>query len=160
VAEHVARSKLGASDFEQLISTVKNGEIASRIVGGLVEGWPKTHSLKVSEKAKTALLQSWLNSDLPIETKSQVLQLASVVKIEGLEAGVASIQKELALVFSDVNKDDDSRIAAAVQSVVLQPESTQIVEEILNQISTQSSTELATGILRSLEGSRVKGLAD
>jgi putative heme-binding domain-containing protein len=160
VSEHVARSKLGASDFEQLISTVKNGEIASRIVGGLVEGWPKTHSLKVSEKAKTALLQSWLNSDLPIETKSQVLQLASVVKIEGLEAGIASIQKELTLVFSDAAKDDNSRIAAAVQSVVLQPESTQIVEEILNQISTQSSTELATGILRSLEGSRVKGLAD
>ncbi|MFY7877058.1 MAG: hypothetical protein ACOVQM_16510, partial [Pirellula sp.] len=122
----------------------------------MVEGWPKTHSLKVSEKAKTALLQSWLNSDLPIETKSQVLQLASVVKIEGLEAGIASIQKELTLVFSDVAKDDNSRIAAAVQSVVLQPESTQIVEEILNQISTQSSTELATGILRSLEGSRVK----
>lgn len=160
VAEHVARGKLGASDFEQLISTVKNGEIASRIVSGLVEGWPKTHSLKVSEEAKTALLQSWLNSDLPIETKSQVLQLASVVKIEGLEAGIASIQKELALVFSDVDKDDASRIAAAVQSVVLQPESTQIVEQILNQISSQSSTELATGILRSLEGSRVKELAD
>jgi len=160
VAEHVARGKLDASSFEQLIANPNNAEIAAKVVGGLVVGWPKAHSLKVSEKSKTALIQSWLNSNLPIETKSQVLQLETIVKIGGLDAGLDGIQKELAQVFADTKNDDNNRIAAAIQSVVLQPESAKVVEEVLNQISTQSSVALAAGMLQSLGGSRVKGLAE
>ena len=159
VAQHAARSKLDAAGIEQFIVTPGNPSVASAVISGLVAGWPKDYDLSISKTAGDRLLSSWLNGPLPIESKSQVLQLASVVGVKDLGQGIGKIQQELVAVFADVKKDTDSRIAAAKQSIVLQPESIAIVTDILAQITPQSAPEFSSGIVQALSASRAKGIA-
>jgi uncharacterized protein len=158
VAEHAARKKMDAKSLEQMLQSPDNEAIASAMTEGFVAGWPKSHTLTISSQGKANIVNGWLGSSLPIESKSQILQLASLVGIDGLGEGIQKVQSELSTVMMDASRPDANRIAAAVQSVVLQPDNQGTVEEVLKQISTQSSAELSTGLLQSLSGARLKGL--
>ena len=160
VAQHASRSKLNASEFEQIVVAPNNSVVASTLINGLVAGWPKDYELTISKAGQDRFIDAWLKNDLPVEAKSQVLQLATTVGIKDLGPGIAKIQLELAKAIADTSKDDDSRIAAAKQSIVLQPENRDIVSSVLAQLSAQSSPEFASGMLQSLSGSRLKGIAE
>ena len=159
VAQHAARSKLDATVIEQFIVSPGNPNVASAFISGLVAGWPKDYELSISQSAGDRLLSTWLNGELPIESKSQVLQLASVVGVKDLGQGLGKIQQELVAVFGDPKKDTESRIAAAKQSIVLQPESNAIVLDVLAQINAQSAPDFASGMVQALSASRAKGIA-
>ena len=159
VAQHAARSKMDAAGIEKFIVTPSNPGVASVFISGLVAGWPKDYELAISKAAGDRLLATWLKGSLPIESKSQVLQLANVIGVKELGQGLGKIQEELVAVFADSKKDTDSRVAAAKQSVVLQPQSTSIVSDIIAQITPQSTPELASGMVQALSASRAKGLA-
>ncbi len=159
VAQHAARSKMHAAEIERLIVTPGNPSVAASVIRGLVMGWPKEYELSVSKSAGDQLLSTWLNGNLPIESKSQVLQLASSIGVKDLGQGLGRIQQELVSVFSDVKRDADSRIAAAKQMIVLQPESNSIVSDVLAQVTPQSAPELSSGLVQALSVSRAKGIA-
>ena len=159
VAQHAARSKMDAAGIEKFIVTPSNPGVASVFISGLVAGWPKDYELAISKAAGDRLLATWLKGSLPIESKSQVLQLANAIGVKDLGQGLGKIQEELVAVFADPKKDTDSRVAAAKQSVVLQPQSTSIVSDIIAQITPQSTPELASGMVQALSASRAKGLA-
>ena len=159
VAQHAARSKMDAAGIEKLIVTPGNPAVASVYISGLVAGWPKDYELAVSKAAGDRLLATWLNGSLPIESKSQVLQLASAIGVKDLGQGLEKIQQELVAVFADSKKDTDSRVAAAKQSIVLQPQSTAIVSDIIAQVTPQSAPELSSGMILALSASRAKGIA-
>ena len=160
VAEHAARSKLDAAGIEQFILAPGNPNVASAVIKGLVAGWPKDYELSISKQTGDRLLSEWLNGSLPIESKSQVLQLATVIGVKDLGQGLGKIQQELVAVFGDPKKDTESRIAAAKQSIVLQPESSAIVSDVLAQVTPQSVPEFASGMVQALGASKAKGLAD
>ncbi|HUP77785.1 MAG TPA: c-type cytochrome, partial [Pirellula sp.] len=159
VAEHAARSRLDAAGVEQFILAPGNPNVASVIIKGLVAGWPKDYELSISKQAGDRLLSTWLNGSFPIESKSQVLQLATVFGVKDLGQGLGKIQQELVAVFGDPNKDTESRIAAAKQSIVLQPESNAIVSDVIAQVTPQSVPEFASGMVQVLGASKAKGLA-
>ena len=160
VAQHAARSKLDASGFEQILVAPNNPAVGTTLINGLVAGWPKDYELNISKAGQDRFINAWLKNELPIEVKSQVLQLATTVGIKDLGPGIAKIQSELSKVFADASKDESSRIAAAKQSVVLQPENREIAAAVLAQISAQSSPEFSAGMLQSLTSSRLKGLGE
>ena len=159
VAQHAARSKMDATGIEKFIVTPGNPNVASVFISGLVAGWPKDYELSVSKTAGDRLLSTWLNGSLPIESKSQVLQLASAIGVKDLGQGLDKIQQELVAVFADPKKDTVSRVSAAKQTLVLQPESGSIVSEIIAQVTPQSAPELASGMVQALSASRAKGIA-
>jgi putative heme-binding domain-containing protein len=159
VSQHAARSKLDVDSFEKLIATPNSPAVAASFLNGLVVGWPKDYTISVSDKCRDRLLEQWLNGTLPIESKSQVLQLAATVGIKDLGPGLTKIQKELSDVFANESESDSNRIAAAKQSVVLQPDNGDIVESILEQLTAQSSPEFSNGMLQTLGSSRSKGIA-
>ena len=159
VAQHAARTKLDAKRFEAMIVSPNNPDVAAAVIGGLVAGWPKEYEIAISKISGDRLLDLWLNGSLPIESKSQVLQLASFVGIKDLGPGLDKIQGQLASVFSDSAKDDASRISAGKQAIVLQPESQTLVAKLLAQVTAQSSPEFVSGMLQSLYPSRIQGMA-
>ncbi len=159
VAQHASRSKMDATGIEKFIVTPGNPGVASVYISGLVAGWPKDYELSISKIAGDRLLAIWLNGSLPIESKSQVLQLASAIGVKDLGQGLGKIQQELVSVFGDSKKDTDSRVAAAKQSIVLQPESSAIVSDIIALVTPQSAPELASGMVQALSASRAKGIA-
>ena len=159
VAQHAARSKMDAAGIEKLIVTPGNPSLTSVFISGLVAGWPKDYEVSVSKAAGDRLLATWLNGSLPIESKSQVLQLANAIGVKDLGEGLAKIQQELVSVFGDAKKDTDSRIAAAKQCLVLQPENIAIVTDVIAQVTPQAAPELAKGLVEALGVSRAKGMA-
>ncbi len=159
IAQHAARSKMDATGIEKFIVAPGNPSVAASVIRGLVAGWPRDYELSVSKSVGDQLLSVWLNGNLPIESKSQVLQLATSIGVKDLGQGLGKIQQELVSVFGDVKKDTDSRIAAAKQLIVLQPESSSIVSDILAQVTPQSAPELSTGLVQVLSASRAKGIA-
>jgi putative membrane-bound dehydrogenase-like protein len=160
VAQHAARSKLDSSGFQRLVVAPKTPSVASVIFSGLAKGWPKDYGLSISSEAQEKVVRLWLNSDLPVEAKSQVLQLASIVGIKDLGPEMAKMQKELMAAISDSTREPANRVGAASQAIILQPENRELVSLVLGQISAQSSPEFSSGMLQALSGSRLPGIAD
>ncbi len=159
VAQHAARSKMDSTGIEKFIVTPGTPSVAATIIRGLVAGWPKDYEISVSKSAGDKLLALWLNGSLPIESKSQVLQLATSFGVKDLGEGLDKIKQELITVFGDAKKDTESRVAAAKQLIVLQPESSNVVSDILAQVTPQSAPELSSGMVQALSSSRAKGMA-
>jgi putative membrane-bound dehydrogenase-like protein len=160
LAQHAARSQMDAAEFEKMLVAPGAPSTAAAIFSGLAKGWPKNNELNISSGAQDKFVRYWLNSEMPVEAKSQMLQLAALVGIKDLGPGIAKIQKDLVATIVDNSKDEASRIGAANQSVVLQPDDRELIVTILGQLSAQSSPELVSGMLQALTSSRLNGLAE
>lgn len=159
VAEHAARSRLSEQQLESITNAPANVELAAAVINGLVEGWPKDYVPTVTEKARTQLLDNWLNGSLPVDTKSQVIQLAQLCKVRDMDQAISQIRSDLLKRFEDESAADTQRVAAAKQVIVLQPESSELVDALLEQISAQTSPEFSSGVLEGLNSSRAENLA-
>ncbi len=159
VAQHAARARLTPRAFEALLVTPTSNEMGAAVIGGLVAGWPKEYGLALSESGRKQLLDHWLNGPLPIEVKGQVVQLAQACKIDDLGQGFTQILAGLKNVYEDVALDDGARVAAAQQAVVLQSKNTQLVSDLLDLITPQSSPDFSNALLSALKNSRSDQLA-
>jgi putative membrane-bound dehydrogenase-like protein len=158
VAEHAARNRMDAHTLESLIVEKANPKITAAVVVGLVKGWSRNHRVALSDEASDKLVRTWLSGDLPLETKSQVVQLASLVGVNKLESAVAAIRRELLARVDDGSIGPKDRIAAATQMVVLEPERIEIVDALMDQLTPQAAPELTRGLVHALGMSRSKSL--
>jgi len=158
VAEHAARNRLSATGMAELIVPKANAELTANVIAGLARGWPKDHRIELSEEASRGLLSHWLSGELPLDIKSQVVQLANSFGLQKLEDAIAEIRLELMQVVANGEKGTDARLAAAKQMVILEPANEEVVEALLEQVVPQSTPELSAGIVRALGASRTQGL--
>ncbi|MFN7840517.1 MAG: PVC-type heme-binding CxxCH protein [Pirellula sp.] len=160
VAEHAARSKMDGQSVALLGENPGNQEVAIAIVQGLSKGWPREHTVQAASDLGQKLTEVWLKGSMPVEAKSQVVVLAGKAGIAGLERALAGIVTEMTTVFSDSNKSVEERIAAAKQSISMQPSDPKLVGLLLEQATAQSSQEWLDGVLAALSNARVEGLAE
>jgi putative heme-binding domain-containing protein len=160
VAEHAARKRLTSEALSQFVVSGGNPQVTASVVSGLVEGWPKDHPVELSEQASRDLVSNWLTGALPLETKSQVIQLASSLGISKLEDAIASVRGELLGRVQNANLTSEARVAAAKQMVVLESNRPEVIDALLDQVTPQSQPELASGIVQSLGGAKVDGLVE
>lgn len=160
VAEHAARSRVDAPMLESLLVSPRNVDASLAIMQGLAKGWPKDHLLDLPTASGQRIANDWLKGALPIEAKSQVLQLANVVGIQGISDGLGDIVSELLAAAADTQKEMKSRASAAKQAILLNPESVDSVKQLLAMLGPQSPPEWSDGVLDSVSGSRINSLGE
>ncbi len=160
VAEHAARSKMKTEIFAAIVDASASPEIGAAIVQGFSRGWPRDYQLTVDDRIAATVASKWLQGDWPIETKSQVVQLASSVGIKNLEKVIASIRSELITMVGNKNAGEGERLAAAKQAMMLEPTNAELLDALLAQITPQSSPTFSSGIVTALSVCRVEDIAD
>jgi putative membrane-bound dehydrogenase-like protein len=158
VAEHVARSRMDAQGLDALVIEKSDPKVTAAVIAGLAKGWSRSHRLDVSDAASDRLVKVWLSGDLPLETKGQVIQLATSLGIKKLDEAVSAIRRELLDRVGDASLEPDRRIAAAKQMVALEPERTEVVDALMDQLTPQAVPDLTRGIVQSLGMSRAPSL--
>ncbi len=158
VAQHAARNKLDPDAIGQLAAAKGNPQVTAAVIAGLVKGWPRNYSVKLSESASRNIVDQWLAGELPLEVKSQVIQLAGSLGIASLDQAIASIRKELMDQLTDATQDTLKRVSAAKQMVSLEPEQVVVVDALLEQATPQSAPELSLGMVAALSGSKIPDL--
>ncbi len=160
VAEHAARSRMGAPSLESLVVEKGNPKVTAAVIAGLAKGWNRNHRISLSDAASDKLVRVWLSGELPLESKGQVIQLANAFGIEKLENAVAAIRNELLQRLGSASLDPDSRIAAAKQMIILEPERIEVVDALMAQMTPQAVPELNRGLIQALGMFKAKGLAE
>lgn len=158
VAEHAARNRMDAPSLESLIVENAHPKATAAVVAGLVKGWNRNHQIDLSDAASDRLVRVWLSGDLPLETKSQVIQLAGSLGIEKLANAVEAIRRELLARLGDSSLEPMPRIAAAKQMIVLEPDRPEVVEALMDQMTPQATPELTRGLVQALGLSRSKSI--
>jgi len=158
VAEHAARNRMDARALESLIVEQANPKVTASIIAGLAKGWNRNHRIALSDEASDKLVRTWLSGNLSLETKSQVVQLATLVGVNKLESAVAAIRRELLARVGNASLGPEDRIAAAKQMIALEPERSEVIDALVDQLTPQAAPELTRGLLQTLGISRSKSL--
>jgi putative membrane-bound dehydrogenase-like protein len=146
VAEHYAR---GAGNpvlgpiLRQLPDAV--AKVREAIVAGFAKGWPKDKAPRLdvdAEKAIAALLPK-----LSTESRGQMLGLASRWGLNGLDAHVAQLAKDLLAAVADPANGDASRIDAARQLVELRKGDAQAARNLIALVSARTPPDVANGLI-------------
>lgn len=163
VAEHAARSRLSAEACYLLGASPNQMEVSTAVINGLAKGWPKDHTplaneVEISRQIGQKIVSVWLQSDVTVDVKSQIIVLANLAGVRGMEEALAKITKELSDVALDENKPVEQRVAAAEQATALGPDDAKLVDMLLSQLTAQSSPDLYDGFLKAFANSRIEGL--
>ncbi len=89
----------------------------------------------MDKSAQDALMNDWFTSDISVDSKSRLLQLAPSLGVANVGEAVAKIAGDLIKRATDEKVEPAQRVAAAKQLVVLQSEDDKIVETLLGSIS-------------------------
>lgn len=158
VAEHASRSRMSPESFAMLGQKPAQIEVASSIVAGIAKGWPRDYDFKAPAGLGEKITAVWLGSDVPVDVKSQVLMVANNAGIKEVSEALSKIVSELADAATDSERPVAARVAAAKQAMVLQSDSPALVDQLIEQLSAQSSPELYDGVLQSVGAARIEGL--
>jgi putative membrane-bound dehydrogenase-like protein len=160
VAEHFARGKPDAANLAAVLQPLPNARptVSEAIVFGLAKGWADGHAVKLPESSGESLAK--LLVALPTGAKGQLLKLAPRWGAGSFEKHTAAIVESLAGVVENDELAAEKRAEAARQWLDFQPQSEAAVGLIVEQITPQSSAELAETLIQSLAASQAANLAE
>jgi putative heme-binding domain-containing protein len=149
-AEHIARGRPGAEELNRLLRAAGrlNSTQAEAVLAGLNAGWPQGHQAALSPEAEQALLS--LLSKLSGAGKGQLIRLGLLLGSRELEQHAAEIVQTLLDTIGDSQAATAARLDAARQLIALRPKDAEAVTQLLDQITPQTSPELAGGLIESL----------
>ena len=147
ITEHIARGRPTVEQMQQLLGGLENAspQLLDVVIRGLADGWPRDHRLKADKKLEDALTA--LLNKVPGSSRGKLLQLASLCGSTALDAYAKEIVESLLKVAGDPNATVEARVAAAKEAVSFQPDDTEILTSVLNQITTTSTPDLAIGLI-------------
>jgi len=157
VAEHIARGKPSNEEVNELVAVmVKNPQVLSATLDGLSQGWPRGYTVAISPAAEELLVKAF--GEAPVSAKGQLAKLAGSWGSTALEKYTAEIVAALLQSVKDGARGDSERIEAAGELVAYQPQSDDVVTELLSVISPQTPPEFAVRIVDALGRSTAPGL--
>jgi len=149
VAEHLARS--GETDVvPSLVAALHAGDpkAAAAVIAGLARGWPAGTPADLDATAERQLIE--LTSKLPAGAQGQLVRLAELWKVAGLEAYAREIATTLLKTASDEKQPEADRLAAARQLISFRRTSDETASDLLDQITPRLPPELAAGLIDTL----------
>ncbi len=158
VAEHMARGKPSATEIEQFIALLRNcrEQQVDAMLAGLSRGWPRNHSVQLSDAAERLLLEQFKVSSTG--AKGQLARLGSLWGSKALEQYAGEIAASLFETASDPKRPDAERISAVQQLISFQSQSDEAVKNVLSLITPKTSAELAAQLIAALSGSQAAAL--
>ncbi len=152
VAQHFAGRREGWSHLPAILAAAAQARpsTAERLIAGLASGWPRTGQQavpQVLDKSVAALLPRLSGTG-----RGQLLKLASLWGVAGLEQELAALARTAAQTLADPQQPDAERLAAARLLIEYRPNDPQTVQQLLAQLTPQTSPELARGLVEALRG--------
>jgi putative membrane-bound dehydrogenase-like protein len=153
VAEHYARG--GPSDtVGALLARLADADplVADACVRGFARGWGSAKSPPLDEQLEQGLDR--LAARLPGARRAVVVKLASAWGSKKFQKYEAEVATTLLTRVKDEKLSAEERSAAARELVEYRPADVKTAETILDQVTPRVPAELATGLIRALQGSR------
>ncbi|MCA9063756.1 MAG: ThuA domain-containing protein, partial [Planctomycetaceae bacterium] len=150
VAEHMGRGRPDANEVTQILKGLESvhPQIAEVVVRGITAGWPKDHSVTAGKDAEASLIR--LIGTIPPAGKGNLLHLAALCRSTALDSYAQEIIDALLAVTGDSDASMNDRSTAAREAVSFQPNSIDVVDEILGHLTAQSQPELARGLIEAV----------
>jgi uncharacterized protein len=146
VAEHSAR---GASPepLGPILAKLATAEpkVRDSIIAGFAKGWPKDKP-PVLDDASTKAIAALLPK-LSAGSRGQMLGLASRWGVEGLDAFVAALAKDLLASASDEKATEAARLDAAQQLIDLRKADPKAARDVIALLTPKTPPELASGLI-------------
>ena len=159
VAEHFARGSAESSvaSFPAIVEGLANadGSIADAVVDGIARGWPANAPPKIDAPLEEKLLR--LAERLPAESRAPLVQLAGSWGSEKLEKFAKDAVESLATKVADATAGAGDRVDAARELVAYRSKDVEVAGSLLDLITPQLSSEIASGVVRALELSTSDG---
>lgn len=154
VAEHIARGRPDAEELQKVIQVLTkcHAGVAEAILAGLTAGLPRQVAFKPTPLLDETLLNVFEN--VPVVTKSKVLQLATLFHSTALDEKAGEILKGLSEVVADSEMQENDRLLAARNLVALKPGDNAVIAAIVEQLGPRTTPEFGEGLLKALQGSR------
>ena len=150
IAEHISRGNPSASDLEQVVASLQSadGAVVDAVLDGLTSGIPTGFEVKTTA-AFDSLLVSLLRKGNS-GTKSRLVRLATQCGTSALDAHAEEIVKSLLNTVADVKSDDEARVAAARDVVGFRADDEHVAQQIVDQLTAQTTPQLGTRFLETL----------
>lgn len=160
VSEHFARSRPSGQTLGSLIEStaVTNPTNTAGIWNGLSAGWPKDHAIELDAKAQSQLEKVF--ERLPVDQQSQLVRLSVSWGTDALQQKVAELIRSLQRQLKDESLDDSVRTSSAHQLVAMQIGDVNVVSDLLDAVTPQTSPAVAIGIVDALRDCRSDELGD
>ncbi len=162
VAEHHGRS---AKTDSLLRLVTQLGEADQRLLGAIVSGLERGASSR--SDLENAQLESGqeqqlmeLFENLPAPAQASFIRLATKLELKEFDQFTAQVVDGYLGRIQDASTSVRQRIAAARELIAFQPESDEIVEEVVNLITPQLDPETAEGLVNALEESRSNSVGE
>lgn len=163
VSEHLARGKLTGDDVGALLTAINGTQrigglsrLAPAVLEGLARGWPRGHSIQISIATEKQLVTLFEKSNGSV--RSQLAKLAPSFGSTALERFSEEIAETLLATMSNSQQRLESRVAAAQELVAFQPQSNDVVQQLLTVITPQMPSDVADGLIAALNGSTASEL--
>lgn len=158
VSEHLSRGKLSGDDVGVLLTAINGTQrmggisrLAPAVLEGLARGWPRGHSVQITEATELQLVTLFEKSNGSV--RSQLAKLAPSFGSTALERFSAEIAETLLATMSNSQQRLESRVAAAQELVAFQPQSNDVVQRLLTVITPQMPSDVADGLIAALNAS-------
>jgi hypothetical protein len=129
-----------------------NPTLAEPILAGFVAGWPADVVVKDSPELGRSLAK--LLASQNASGKGRVLQLAKAWKVNSLSAQAKEIADIFLKQVSDTKVADADRVQAASQWVLLRGDDPSAIQQLVDLITPQMDSSLATGLVGTLADAR------
>ena len=153
VAEHISRSGISAQELQAVISALFDADsrLSSQILDGLIQGFPTKSKLVSNKLLDATLVKAFEGSDSNL--KGKLLQLSGRGGITALDKYSEEVIAELEKTITNEEGDAKRRQAAAQDLVALRPRDPDVVETIVEQVTPQTSLEVASNLLGAINAS-------
>jgi len=150
VSEHFARSRPEQSQVTPLLAALgkANPALAATTVQGLVDGWPKNHSLQLTSSDSNQL--SALFDHVESQHQFSVIQLARSWGSNVLDARVADLVKNSLKALENDRLSVPARLQAAERVLAFDSKNDDSLQRMLDVISPFEPQELSAGLIQKL----------
>jgi hypothetical protein len=146
VAEHHARG--GSSDgLGAILTRLREADpkVRDAVIAGFARGWPKDKPPTLDDAGQKAIAA--LLPTLSAGSRGQMLGLASRWGVEGLDAFVAALAKDLLASASDEKATEAARLDAARQLIDLRKADPQAARDVIALVTAKTPPDLASGLI-------------
>jgi uncharacterized protein len=158
VGEHIARGRPDAEQAGEIIAALAKAPpaVGSATLSGLSDGWPRSHSIRLSDVSESALLS--LLERIPADGKGQLIGLASSWGSTALQQQAEEIAAALLTTIEDEGARTSQRVEAARQLIGFRQQDIGVAEKLLNLIGPQTPPNFAEGVISAVAQSRAEGI--
>ena len=149
VAEHFARGGQ-FDDLPAVIASLQDAQpaIVQAAIQGLEKGWPADTPVQLDRELESTMLS--MLERLQSSDRIPLIKLANRWGSNKFKEFADKLSEELLATFDDTTLSNKKRLAALDELVALLPSDEDVVEDILDRNTPQLTSDLGSGILRSL----------